>query len=813
MPSFDLVVVRGALATAIAFACLPACAQAVAGGASAPAGKTTDPTQHARPKTLQTMVVTGTRVFTRSAVQSLAPIDVLTPQELRSTGAPDLTAALRALLPSINFSQPSNVDATEAVRSVQLRGLSPDEVLVLIDGKRQHTTSTLNVDGETYASGTAGVDLNAIPMNAIERIEVLRDGAAAQYGSDAIAGVVNIILKGGARHGEVSVTHGQYSAGDGATWQGGADGGFDLGQKGWVHLTANYQLQDRTNRAGIDPRFPADPTYDTVTMHDGLPLSISKQAAANFQYDLAPHAQVYGFFLFSKRNVSGNGYFRSLSTYEDSTPAAVAVYPDGFLPRENSALLDTSAVVGVRGTTFGGWHYDISANDGANHWKLHTADTFNYSLGAASPTSFYIGTTTLRDQILSADFSNSFTPVWLANPLHVAWGVAYRDEIYQLKAGDPASYFGAGAQVFPGFQPGDAGAHTRQNLAGYVELQTNLTDKLSADIAARYEHYSDFGRALPLKLSGRYQFNDAWAVRGTASTGFRAPSLQQSWYSSTSLNSFIDPVTGAQYLATEHTFPVSNPAAVALGAKPLQPEKSLSYSLGLVYTPASGFFATLDLYQISISNRIVLSGFLSGPQVEAFLTSVGIPFVAGGEFFTNAVSTRTRGADLVVGYPLQLANGGTLKLSGGFDYNHSFITRVAPNPPQLGLAGLVLPVFPEGSRETLVEDSPKSKVFASADWQRGAWRLHGQLTRYGEFGYNLSANAAPQRYRASYVVDASASYLWRQWMFTLGADDLTDAYPEKNDATNDFYGMFVYPHSSPIGDGGAYFYARATYRW
>ncbi|OZB70578.1 MAG: ligand-gated channel, partial [Lysobacterales bacterium 13-68-4] len=305
--------------TALAAATLLALSQiAVAQDASA-----NQDTAKKKTTELQTVVVTGTRSFDRTESTSLAPIDVLTPQDLQNTGAPNLASALRTLLPSFNFPQPSVTDATDATQPAQLRGLSPDQTLVLINGKRQHPTAIVNVNG-SLGRGSSPVDINAIPVNAIDHVEVLRDGAAAQYGSDAIAGVINIILKGGADHGSVSLTGGRYDTGDGKTWQGGADGGFKLGDKGWIHLSANATHQDPTNRAGPDMRYPADPTYNTVTFHYGLPQTRSKQAAINAQYDLTPAAQLYAFTLFNKRNVSAGGFFRSLSTYENSYPGALA---------------------------------------------------------------------------------------------------------------------------------------------------------------------------------------------------------------------------------------------------------------------------------------------------------------------------------------------------------------------------------------------------------------------------------------------------------------------------------------------------------
>ncbi len=757
---------------------------------------------------MKTIVVTGTRAFDRTEADSLAPIDVLTPQDLQNTGAPNLASALRTLLPSFNFPQPSITDGTDATKPAQLRGLSPDQTLVLINGKRQHPTAMVNVNG-SLGRGSSPVDINAIPMNAIDHIEVLRDGAAAQYGSDAIAGVINIILKGGAKHGAVNVTGGQYDTGDGKTWQGGADGGFALGDKGWVHLSADYSHQDPTNRAGPDPRYPNDPTYNTVTFHYGIPLTKTKQAAINLQYDLSDQAQLYAFSLLNKRNVSAGGFFRSLSTYKSSHPGAAATYPGGYLPLENSAIRDDSEVVGLRGKV-AGWNYDVSFDTGGNHWKLRTSDTYNYSIDSSSPTSFYIGTLTNRQNLLNANFSKDVDFGW-HSPVTVAWGLEYRHEKFSIKEGDQASYAGAGAQVYPGYRPGDAGDHKRHDEAGYIDLESDLTDKFSAGLAARYEHYSDFGSTTSWKGSGRYALTDTVALRGTVSTGFRAPSLQQEFYSSTAIN-FIAGPNGETLPYTVRTFPVTDPAAAALGAQPLRPEKSNNYSVGLVFTPASGLYATLDLYQINIDHRIILSGNLVGTAVQDYLTSVGIPFVSGGRFFTNAVNTRTRGGDLVVTYPVQLSNS-SLKFTGGFNWNKTDIRSIAPNPPQLGLAGLTLPIIDRQEQGRITKGSPRTKGFVAADWNIHDWTVHGQLTRYGEWTNYSSNPANDQTFGAKFLVDASVTYNYNDWAFTAGSDNLTNEYPDKNYPQNSYHGILPYTNTSPFGFSGAYYYVSARYKW
>ena len=781
---------------------LLACAAAVETQAQTPG---TDSTLPSGAESLQTVVVTGTRAADRTVATSLAPIDVLTPKDLADTGAPNLATALRTLLPSFNFPQPSVTDATDASQPAQLRGLSADETLVLIDGKRQHSTSIVNVNG-SLGRGSSPVDLNAIPIDAIDHIEVLRDGAAAQYGSDAIAGVINIILKHGARGGAASVTGGRYSKGDGATWQAGADGGLALGSNGWLRLSADGTHQNPTNRAGPDDRYPRDPTHGTVTFHYGLPALQSEQGSVNLQYDFTPDVQLYAFSLLNHRNVWAGGFFRSLSQYQASTPAAAATYPDGYLPIEESTLRDDTEVVGLRGTA-AGWRYDLSADTGGNQWRLNTADTFNYSLGGSSPTDFEIGKLGYRQTLVNADFKRAFEPAWLRNGLLVAWGLEYRHESFSIDPGDPASYFGGGAQVYPGYTPGDAGTHSRNSQAVYLDLESDLTNKLSAEAAVRHEHYGDFGGTTSMEVSGRYAFDSVIAVRATASTGFRAPSLQQEYYSSTAIN-FINSVP-----YNIRTFPVTDPAAKALGAQPLQPELSHNYTIGLVLTPHDRLYTTIDAYQIAIAHRIILSGNLTGTPVQSYLTSAGIPFVDGGRFFTNAVDTRTRGVDLVSSYAVPF-EASSLALTGGVNYNKTEILSIAPNPPQVGLAGLTLPIITRDEQGRITVGTPRTKLFAAADWSIGPWTVHGQITRYGEWT-DLSSKtpANDQTYGALVVLDASLAYQWRQWSLSLGANNLNGAYPDRVIAANSVGGILGYPESSPIGFSGAYYYGTAAYHW
>jgi iron complex outermembrane receptor protein len=773
---------------------------------SAPRARAAGPAQ---PGTLATIIVTGTHAQDRTAADSLKPIDVLTPADLAATGAPDLDTALRTLLPSFNFPQPSQLGTTDATLPAQLRGLAPDETLVLIDGKRQHTTSIVNVAGPNVGRGSSPVDLSAIPISAIARIEVLRDGAAAQYGSDAIAGVINIILKGGADHGAASVTRGQRAHGEGDTWQGGADGGFALGRRGWMHLAANYVNQDPTNHIGPDVRFPADPRYAEIDAHYGLPKSLARQATVNAQYDLGEHAQLYAFGVYNARDVAAGGAWQSLSEYASISPPAAARYPQGFLPMEHSAIRDDSTAIGLRGDALG-WHYDLSVSSGGNHAKMATTNTYNYWLGAASPTAVYDGTLAIRQDIFNADFRRSFDTRWYA-PLTVAWGLADQRTRFAIKPGEAASYFGGGAVGSFGLAPGGAGAHARRNAAAYVDLETSFSAALSAELAARRERYSDFGNTTSWSLSARYAFTPALAVRGSASTGFRAPSLQQTFYASTSIE-YLNNAQGFPVPYVIGTFPVSNPAAVALGAKPLQPERSRNFSAGLVWSPVDGPYVALDLYQITIDRRISLSGDLVGPAVTTYLASVGIAGVTGGRFFTNAADTRTRGADLTASWTVPF--GVTrLKLTGGLNDNRTDILAIAPNPPQLGLAGLVLPMLDRTDQGLISAATPRTKAFIAADWRRGHWGARAQLTRYGAWQVLGDTPAADDTYGARVLLDLAATYHLKRWAFTLGGNNVTNTYPEKNNAMNSFLGIIPYPFSSPFGFSGAYWYGSAAYRW
>ncbi|HEX7112079.1 MAG TPA: TonB-dependent receptor [Mizugakiibacter sp.] len=752
-------------------------------------------------QSLQAVVVTGTRTSTRTVAESLAPIDLLPAKALQQSGSSELSTVLSRILPSFNFPRPSVTDGTDTVKPAQLRGLSPDETLVLVDGKRWHGSALVNVNG-SQGRGSSPVDLNAIPIYALQRVEVLRDGASAQYGSDAIAGVVNLVLKKGPGAGHVDSRVGEFKKHDGKLFQIGADDGFELGRGGWLRIAAEYDHQDFTNRAGPDTRFPGEPTFGTQTFRFGDPQLRNRMVFLNSELPLSDNVTFYWLGDFSKRNAETAGFFR----HQTDSRNIPSIYPDGFTPLFENVSKDKALVAGLKGTA-AGWNWDVSANYGSNRFDYNTANTLNVDLGPTSPTSFYDGTLYRAQRLVNADFSREFDFAGLQHPVNVAWGLESRHEVFTIYAGEPGSYFGSGSQVFPGYRPTDAGSHSRNSYAAYVDFEANLTDKLAAGLAARHEHYDDFGNADSGKLSLRYDFTDRFALRGTVSNGFRAPSLSQEFYQSTA-TVFIGGVP-----FDVRTFAVTDPVAVALGAEPLKPEKSRNYSIGMVAQPVDGLYFTLDAYQIDIDDRIILSENLTGSAVAAFLAANGFPNANGGRYFTNAADTRTRGVDLVGSYLLDLSRYGTLNLTLGYNHNKNEIRSIAPNPPQLSANGLALQRIGRVEQGRITEGTPRDKLSLGGDWTIDRYEFHADATRYGSFSVLNSNPTLDQTFGAAWVLDVSASAHFGHWTFSVGSDNVTNRYPDRVLFANSLNGILPYPQDAPFGFNGAFYYAKAAFDW
>ena len=762
--------------------------------------------------TLDTVIVTGTRVADRTVAESQSPIDIITPEALQSTGTGELATALSRALPSLNFPRPALTDGTSGIRPAQLRGLSPDQVLVLVNGKRRHTSAMINVNG-SIGRGSSAVDINAIPIAAIERVEVLRDGASAQYGSDAIAGVVNIVLKGSGKGGSLAVDYGQYSAGDGNKYQLSGDTGVSFADgRGSVHFAGQVSQQDESNRAGpyqgTTPNTGNFPSIGEKTFVVGDPRVDATAASANASFNFSDNISAYASALLSNRDITSFAFYRS-PNHSGQTALLAQIYPDGYVPQINQYSKDRSLVAGVKGNTESGWTWDVSLNHGENTLDFHTRNSINYSLGVNSPTSFYDGTLKYQQDIFNADLTKSLD--WgLAYPVTLSFGGEYRREKWEQNAGELNSYTGSGAQGFGGFTPTNEVHNDRHNYAVYAGLEADLTEKFSAGLTGRYEDYSDFGDKFSGKLSARYAFTDKVALRATASSGFRAPSLAQQSYqavTSTIINgSFVD----------RGTFPTTSTAAQALGASPLKAESSTSYSLGLVLQPVDRLYLTVDAYQIDIDDRIVLStNITTNAAANALLAGLGLPQVTAFSYFTNGVDTRTRGVDAVSSYTIPFS-ASSLELTAAYSYNETEVKKFIASPAVFGSLGITQSLIGRDEIGRIEDSFPRDKAIVSGTWRSDRWELGLSATRYGSFTVRNSATAArDQTYDASWVVDASASFKPSEnWKLTLGADNLLDQYPDRTaDLQNSTWGMLPYSNYSPYGFNGAYVYGRISYTW
>ncbi|USX22137.1 TonB-dependent receptor [Oxalobacteraceae bacterium OTU3REALA1] len=752
---------------------------------------------------LQSVVVTGTYAKNRRTIDSESPVDIISARELQASGSTELATVLGRLVPSMNFPRPSGADTSDAVRPAQLRGLSPDQTLVLVNGKRRYTSAVVNVNG-TQGRGSAPVDLNAIPLAAIERIEVLRDGAAAQYGSDAIAGVINIILKKGAAGGDIEVGYGEYKEGDGKQKTVRGSTGFSLGDQGWVRVAIEAADRDPTNRAGVDTRPIAGSQIGKVNQRYGDPDSKPRTIFANSQYRVTDDIDWYAFASYGERKTSAAATWRT----PDRSPR---LYPEGFLPLQNSTSTDQSLVTGLRGE-HSGWRWDASLNYGRNKFELDLDNTVNLDLGANSPTHFYAGKLQNTQGLFNFDIAKEFPVAAFSGPLTVALGVEARHEEYEIGAGDEPSYIGGGAQGFSGFRPVNAGSNSRNNKSIYANFEADITRQFSASAAVRHERYSDFGNTTSVKGSARYAFNPQVSLRGTASSGFRAPSLAQQFYTITTTNFSI--INGQNTPIETGTFAVGSAAADALGAQQLKAEKARNYSVGLQVQPTRNWSASVDAYRIDIDDRIALSTSMTlSPTLRNTLANQGL-LVGAARYFTNAIDTRTTGVDVVSTYRWDLASAGRYDFTLAYNRNKNSVQHVNDNPAILTANGLTL--IDRQTINRLTVGSPKDKFSLATDYTLGAWNARGVVTRYGSFTVPQNNPAQDQVYDPQWVLDLSASVkLSKNWRLSVGVDNVTDKYPDTitSVANLNLNGINLYSGWAPNGFNGRYYYAKAGYSW
>ncbi|KLD75623.1 TonB-dependent receptor [Xanthomonas hyacinthi] len=733
---------------------------------------------------LDQVSVIGSRTQARTVLESPVPIDVFGAEDLRRSGYTDLSQILQSLLPSFNFPHPTTPDGNTHIRSATLRGLSPDQTLVLVNGKRRHPSAWVN-SGGTVGKGAVSTDLNAIPVSAIARIEVLRDGASAQYGSDAIAGVINIVLREDAGF-EGRVSHGSTRDGGGDTSTAALDTGVALADAGGLHLTLDYRKRKAADRGLPDTRQQyfgigrnGAPVAPSSSYGSGIGLAPIGGAAAGAVADPREATIDRGaLWRFADsadtvdKTVFGNlrkplPWGDALETYafggygvsEGSSNASLrragqaenvrAIYPDGFLPWVDTRSTNASLGAGLKGRA-GDWQWDLSSVYGRNKLVYRTHNTLNATLGADSPTAFYNGAQAASQWTTNLDARHSLELGWHA-PLQLALGAEFRRDTYSISAGEPASYAWGpyrvldgpaagtvptiGSQGFAGIQPGDAGNHHRHNVAAYVETETDLSERLLLSLAGRWEDYSDFGSTTNGKLALRYQLNGGLALRAAASTGFHAPALAQQHFSSTSSRTLNNAQTQLPEYVLVRTAPVDSVQARALGARPLRPEKASNLTAGLTWG-IGGLSASLDAYRIDIDERIFLSSnyvdAAGSSTIRDYLAALGSPGVTSVRYFSNAADTRTTGVDASARYRWELGDADHLTATLGYNRNKTELTRVAATPAQLILLGVRTPQFDITERTRVEKGQPRDNLIAALRWDVGRWSCNLGTHRYGE---------------------------------------------------------------------------------
>jgi len=774
------------------------------------------------------VIVTGTRAAGLTVQDSASPVQVLDAASLQRTGQPDLIQALAQNLPSLN-AQSFGGDMAAMTLSARLRGLSPNNTLVLVNGKRRHGTANLAVLAGAFQGGAAA-DLNYIPVAAIDHIEVLQDGAAAQYGTDAIAGVINIILKDGNRGGSANINGGAYMDGGGHTGDGMANIGLRPFTDAFLNLSVESKYHGFSDRGGIDPRVidPATiaampslldaPGYPNLNKIQGDAQYRQHIFAMNFGAELTPDTHLYSFGTYGRKKARAFENYRMPNRLPQ-------IYPFGFSPQETFKEEDYALTLGVKGKLGGGWNWDLSSTYGKDVAELGVANSANISLytdTGATPLDFAVGEFHASQWTNNLDVSREFDVGW-ATPLTLALGLEHRRDSYTIVAGDAASRYKEGSQSYPGFSLTDAGSHSRDNKAAYVNVSMKPVPEWTVDIAGRFEDFSDFGNAKVGKLTSRYDFTPAVAVRATYSNGFRAPTLAESYYSATN----VSPRSAFVQLAP------NSPGARLVGIDGLRPEASTNISAGLVLNPANGVSVTLDAYQISIRDRIVGSGSLYGsggadnaPAVTAAILANGNvldPTVVqtGINIFTNAVNTRSRGVEAVATLSSNYGANGRVDWSAAANYNRVEVIKINQAPLQLQPQTL-LDATAISHLETA---SPRVRVNLGALWKVGAWTVNLRENYFGKSSDQQSTDGAvyyETKIKPTLLTDLEVSYqMSKAWTLSLGANNLFNEYPDQVNAqllaeqraNLDNTAVTIYPSFSPFGINGGYYYARLAVKF
>lgn len=828
---------------------------------------------------LDNVVVVGSRNQSRTKTESPVPVDVIPiSQVVNDIGQVDLNQILTFIAPSFQSSRQAIADGTDHIDPAQLRGLGPDQVLVLINGKRRHQSALVNANG-TINRGTVGTDLNAIPANAIERIEILRDGAAAQYGSDAIAGVINIVLKQqtGTLVGNVSVgqhmtkfdrdyviNRGNFPSAkvtDGRTTQVALNYGLKVGSKGFLNLTGEYTDRGETNRGGtytgaVFPTVNGQVRDDSIMnaralnrndfdMRIGNSRVRGGGVMYNFSAPIKGNWQLYAFGGYNRKKGNAAGLYR----YPSGIPAVIresifSVYPNGFLPEINSDVVDVSTAVGLKGK-IGQWNADFSNTYGRNTFDFRITNSVNYTQASITRNwqkEFDAGGLQFTQNTMNADLSRKFD---VKDGLNVAFGAEYRIDQFGVRAGEVASYNNyntaagviAGAQVFSGFQPSNAGKNTRNNVSVYVDVEQDFTKKFMVAAALRYENYSDFGGTLNYKLATRYKLTDEISIRASTSSGFRAPSQQQKFYARTN-TLFVSSPLGLVPIQSG-TFTNESVPAQILGIPRLKQETSTSYTLGFT----AKFFNrklefSLDAYQININDRIVLTNNFTDGGNAVLRAQLAAANAQTANFFSNAIDTRARGIEAVLAYTARVGKNGSLRFSWAGTFIDNEVKKdengkpIIKASPILVATGQIGNYFNREDQSRIEVANPQNKHTFMMNYRSGKFSAMARAVRFGKVVY-LDPNinpAAPstwpvntltglqetldQTFNPHTIVDLSVSYeVLNGVTLTVGGNNVFDVYQDRHIHSNNFStGRFVYSRRvQQFGFNGAYYFTRLRF--
>jgi iron complex outermembrane recepter protein len=815
-------------------------------------------------------VVVGSRARHTAEEELAVPVDIFPAEELQRQGSTETSIILQSVAPSVNFPRQSVTDAGDIVRPFTLRGLSPDQTLVLLNGWRRHQTAVVNTFNYGMPAGSSGVDLNTLPSSALDRIEVLRDGASAQYGSDAIAGVVNLVLKDGAFSPFLNGDIGRYTTDDypddGTTAN--VNGGWGIGLgRGSLAVFGEFRDRQPTNRAWADASENAGTNVpDSIDTSNGQVIEkrnpvpqpnhhwgdgLEKDVLtfANFRMPLNDEGttEIYSFGGYGHRDGTGNAFRR----YAGNARNWRELSPLGFLPTFSGTATDYSAAGGVRGVV-SGWNYDLGAEFGHSGFDYNMTTTNNASLGPCldvpcapgadgvlgtdddpgipNQTEFFSGRLLRREFIAAVNVARP-VEVGLPAPLNLAFGAAFRRESYKIREGEPASYVNgfhldqdslapapAGSSGFPGFTPDNATERDRRNFGLSADAETDLTDQLLANVAARFESYNDFGEKVSGKVALRFQPSRRVVFRAAAGSGFRAPGLSQ-----VSFNKVVTNVIADQFVEVG-VFPVDHPAALALGAVPLTEESSLNFSAGLAFTPVDNFTVTADYFHIRIDDRIILGATFDDDATLALLADAGITDVGGVQYFTNGLDTRTQGVDITGNLQVAAGATGRLDLNGSLNFTHNEIVRLDSIPQVLRDAGSTEPGLLDTVTVIAIEDErPDWRATLQANYVLGRVSALGRFSYFGSFSSAQPGfcDLCREDYGGKGLVDTELGYQFNLVKLAVGVRNLFDTYPDQPSSDRDTglggtsaefnnnFGTFPWAAASPFGYNGRFVYARS----